>query len=83
MNTSAFFRFISSDAGRLVRIAAGLALIGARLGRVRGIGGWIMSIIGLVPLAAGTLDWCVLGPLSGLPFEGPRLRLAIESEPHA
>ncbi len=83
MNTSAVFRIISSVAGRLARIAAGLALIGAGLGRVRGIGGWILAIIGLVPLAAGTFDWCVLAPLFGLPFEGPRLRLTLESEQRA
>jgi hypothetical protein len=44
---------------------------------VGGVGGWILAIVGLVPLAAGLFDWCVFAPLFGLPFVGPRLRQAL------
>lgn len=70
----AFLEFIGSQAGRVVRVAAGLTLIivGVLLG-----GGWLaLSVIGLLPLAAGVFDLCVLGPLFRLPFFGRRFREA-------
>jgi hypothetical protein len=78
-----FFRFIASPAGRLLRILAGLVLIAIGIWLVQGIGGWILIIIGLVPLAAGAFDRCVFAPLFGLPFVGLRLRRAVEDEQHA
>ncbi|HSR33527.1 MAG TPA: YgaP-like transmembrane domain, partial [Anaerolineae bacterium] len=57
---------------------AGLALILIGLLVLKGIGGWILAIVGLVPLAAGLFDRCVFAPLFGLPFVGPRLREALQ-----
>ena len=74
----AVFRFLASSAGRLVRAIAGLALIVVGLAVVGGLVGWILAIVGLVPLVAGVFDWCVFAPLFGLPFTGPRLRQALE-----
>ena len=65
-------------AGRLARVVAGIVLIIVGLVLVKGAGGWILAIIGLVPLAAGLLDRCVFAPLLGLPFAGPALRKAVE-----
>jgi len=65
-------------AGRLARVVAGIVLIIVGLVLVKGTGGWILAIIGLVPLAAGLLDRCVFAPLFGLPFGGPALRKAVE-----
>lgn len=73
-----FFKFISSPTGRIVRIVAGLALILVGLLVIKGLGGWILAIVGLVPLAAGLFDRCVFAPLFGLPFVGPRLRQALQ-----
>lgn len=65
-------RFISSPAGRLTRVAAGTSLIAAGLAQGRkGLG---LVTVGLVPLSMGAFDWCLLAPLQGLPFEGPKLR---------
>jgi hypothetical protein len=77
---TAFFRFMASPTGRVVRIVAGLILIAAGIWWIQGIGGWIVAIIGLVPLAAGAFDWCVFAPLFGLPFVGPKLRETIEGK---
>jgi hypothetical protein len=76
---NAFFKFIASPAGRIIRVVAGLALILIGWLAVQGLGGWILAIVGLVPLAAGLFDWCVFAPLFGLPFVGPRLREAVQS----
>lgn len=67
-----FFRFISSPAGRLTRVAVGASLITA--GLVQGEKGRALAALGLVPLTVGALDWCLLAPVMGLPFEGEALR---------
>ena len=50
---NAFFGFIASPAGRVTRIIAGLALILIGLLAIPGIWGWIVAIVGAVPLLAG------------------------------
>jgi hypothetical protein len=71
------FRFLASPAGRVTRIVAGLILIVLGLAVIQGAGGWIVAIIGLVPLGAGLFDRCVFAPLFGLPFVGESLRQAL------
>ena len=72
-----FFRFIAGPVGRLVRVIAGLALIVIGLWLVQGVVGWILAVVGLVPLLAGLFDRCVFAPLFGLPFDGFQLRRAL------
>lgn len=74
-----FASFITSPAGRGLRILAGLALI------VRGLQaqnkkGSAMALLGVVPLAAGALDVCLLGPLMGGKFKGSEMRLALHMQ---
>lgn len=71
---NAFFRFLANTTGRVVRIVAGLLLIAIGLMWVHGTSGWILAIIGLVPLLAGAFDKCVFAPLFRLPFDGSQLR---------
>jgi hypothetical protein len=73
-----FFRFISSTAGRVVRVVAGLVLLVLGLLVVQGAWSWVLVLLGLVPLLAGIFDWCVFAPLFSLPFVGERLRRAVE-----
>ncbi len=71
----AVLEFLGSQPGRIVRIAAGLALVAT--GAIRR-GGWlVLAAVGLVPLAAGVFDLCILGPRFGLPVVGPRFRQAM------
>jgi hypothetical protein len=65
-----FVNFMSSSAGRAARIGAGVALIVIGLAVVGGAGGVIIAIIGLVPLAAGVFNFCLLGPLFGVGLRG-------------
>ncbi len=68
-----FLRFMTSPAGRGVRIAAGVAL--AKVGFARpNKPNWLLVSAGLIPLSAGLFDWCLLGPLAGKPFEGEAVR---------
>jgi hypothetical protein len=73
------FRFLASPAGRITRIVAGLALILVGPLVVQGTIGWILAVVGLVPLFAGLFDRCVFAPLFGLPFVGPKLRDALQA----
>jgi hypothetical protein len=71
---NAFFHFLANSTGRIVRIVAGLLLIAVGFFWVQGTWGWILTIVGLVPLLAGGFDKCVFAPLFGLPFDGTQLR---------
>ena len=75
---NAFFRFMANTTGRVVRIVAGLLLIAIGLLWVHGAVGWILAIVGLVPLLAGAFDKCVFAPLFRLPFDGPQLRQKVK-----
>jgi hypothetical protein len=69
-----FVKFMASPAGRITRIVAGIVLIALGLLVMHGVGGIIIAIVGLVPLVAGLLDFCVFAPLFGAPMSGPKIR---------
>jgi hypothetical protein len=54
-------------------IVLGLSVIG-------GVGGVIVAVIGLLPLAAGVFDFCLFAPLAGLPFNGAALRATLQKK---
>jgi len=64
-------RFMSSTAGRLIRIIAGVALIA--IGASMGGAGWILAAVGVVPIAVGVFNVCLIAPLLGAPFSGAKL----------
>lgn len=66
-------KFMASTAGRLARIIAGIVLIAAGF-MVGGTAGWVIGIVGLVPIAAGAADVCLIAPLFGAPFKGAEVR---------
>ena len=69
-----FARFINSTAGRIIRIVVGTVLViwgCVHLGESNAV---IFIIAGLVPLAAGTLDICLISPLVGGPIAGGKVR---------
>ncbi len=76
-----FALFMSSAAGRILRIVVGLAMIwlGLKAGTT---GGYVLAILGLVPLALGIINGCILASLLGVPFKGSELRkIATEQTP--
>lgn len=64
---------IGSQPGRVLRVVAGSALIGWGLNRGDGRGRAVAAA-GVVPLAAGAADVCLLGPLVGGPLRGRDFR---------
>ena len=77
---NALFSFLASVAGRVVRVVAGLALILVGLLVVQGTWGWVLAVVGLVPLLAGLFDYCVFAPLASLPFAGKALRQRLDQD---
>lgn len=71
-----FISFMASTTGRIVRIAAGLALIAWGVLGLGGTTGTIVAVIGALPLLAGLFDFCVFAPLFGAPLSGPKIRAA-------
>ncbi len=71
-----FVTFMSSTAGRIARIAAGLALIAWGLLGLGGTVGLVVAIVGLVPLLAGAFDGCLFAPLLSCPLSGAKVRAA-------
>ena len=71
-----FVKFMASAAGRVIRIAAGLALVLWGLMSIGGTTGVVVAVIGLVPLVAGLFDFCIFAPLFGAPLSGPQIRSA-------
>ncbi len=69
-----FAKFMSSTAGRILRVVAGIALILLGLMVVQGTAGIILAVVGLVPLIAGLANFCVFAPLFGGPFLGKNVR---------
>lgn len=64
-----FVSFMTSDAGGGLRIIAGAAFIAAGIA-TGGTTEIVIAIIGVVPLAAGTVNVCLFAPLFGADFVG-------------
>ena len=64
---------IGSQPGRVLRVVVGSALIGWGLRRGDGRGR-AAAAAGVVPLAAGAADVCLLGPLVHGPLRGKAFR---------
>ena len=67
-------KFLTSAAGRITRIVAGIALIAWGLFGLQGAAGIVIAVIGAVPFLAGLFDFCVFAPLFGYPFSGQKIR---------
>lgn len=74
-----FVSFIASPAGRWLRIAAGLGMIGYGISRNSKTGS-IVASVGLIPIVAGVADICGLGPVLGGPFQGQKLRQKLHEQ---
>lgn len=66
--------FLASTPGRLARIVVGLAMVIGGPAIVGGAGGYVIAVVGLLPLLAGSFDICIVAPLAGLPASGRAIR---------
>lgn len=71
---SGFARFVNSPAGRIARVIVGITLFGWGFTQRGGGSGMVFMVVGLIPLGAGILDWCLISALLGGPISGARVR---------
>ncbi len=67
-------KFMTSSAGRALRVVLGLVIIGLGLFVLQGTVGTVMSIVGLIPLSGGLFDFCLIGLALGYPLKGAEAR---------
>lgn len=67
---SAFARFVNTPAGRIARMVVGLGLIGWGYTMRGDASGVVLMVVGLVPLAAGVFNLCLVSALLGGPLRG-------------
>ena len=71
---SGLSQFVNSPAGRVSRLVVGTGLIAWGY-TLRGSGtGLALMVVGLVPLATGAFDLCLISALLGGPISGARIR---------
>jgi len=71
---SGFAKFINSPAGRIARVVVGIGLIVWGYTQLNTGTGIVLIVIGLVPLAAGAFDLCLISALLGGPISGEKVR---------
>ena len=70
---SGFARFVNSPAGRIARVLAGIGLMAWGYTRPEATTRIVYMAVGLIPLAAGVFDWCLISALLGGPISGARI----------
>ncbi len=68
-----FSKFMSSAFGRTLRVIAGVTLIIVGL-IMKSTGGYILAVVGVIPLAAGLFDFCLIAKILKMPFSGKQIR---------
>ena len=66
----AFAAFMATPLGRALRVVLGGVLIYVGLNVIQGTVGTVIALFGIVPIATGLLNICILGPLLGAPMRG-------------
>jgi len=66
----AFAEFMATPLGRVLRVVFGGLLIYVGLNVVHGVAGTVVALLGIVPIATGLLNLCILAPLLGAPLRG-------------
>jgi uncharacterized membrane protein len=69
-STSPFAEWMATPLGRGLRVVFGAALILVGLRVVQGVAGTVIALAGILPIATGILNICLLGPLLGAPLKG-------------
>ncbi len=64
-----FARFMATPTGRGIRVVAGLVMIVAGL-IIGSAGGYVLAVVGVVPLLAGAFNVCMIAPVLKAPFSG-------------
>lgn len=72
-----FVVFMRSIAGRLLRIVAGAIIIYLALTQMEAPWSYIVAVVGVVPILAGLMNFCLFGPLFGVDLWGRPKNVAV------
>lgn len=67
-------KFMTGISGRITRIVLGLFLVAWGIYFSGDTPNWILIIIGLIPLSAGTFNFCLIAPLFGYSINGNKAK---------
>lgn len=67
-----FIGFLQSNDGRVVRLMLGIVMIVFGAVAIEPPVSYVVMFVGLVPLAAGLMGICLVGPLFGYTLTGDR-----------
>jgi hypothetical protein len=73
-----FIRKLASKNGRYARIIAGVILIVIGFVWPTDSLGWMLIVIGAIPILAAALDVVLIAPLFGLPLKGKDIRKELD-----
>ena len=76
----AFVTFMTGNTGRMLRIVAGIVLMTVGVLVIKDTLGTVLSVVALIPIAGGLLDFCVVGAVLGYPFRGAAAREQLARE---
>ncbi|MBK9748953.1 MAG: DUF2892 domain-containing protein [Chloroflexi bacterium] len=76
----AFVTFMTGNTGRMLRIIAGIILMTVGVLVVKDTLGTVLSVVALIPIAGGLLDFCIVGAVLGYPFRGAAAREQLARE---
>lgn len=67
-----FARFMATPGGRLIRIILGIVIIWIGVVSAKPLG-FVLEVVGLIPIVAGVLNLCLIAPFIGAPLKGSDL----------
>lgn len=67
-------KFMTSPAGRGLRIVVGIVVMSLGLLVIGGTVGTITALVGIVPIAGGVLDFCIISAVLGYGLSGAGAR---------
>jgi DUF2892 family protein len=65
-----FVEWMATPLGRGLRVVFGGVLIYVGLNVVQGVAGTVVALLGIVPIATGLLNLCLIAPLLGASMKG-------------
>jgi hypothetical protein len=72
----AFVKYMATMNGRIIRIVVGVVLLLLGFFGTGNIDvlGYILMVLGVVFVAVGAFDVCLIAPLIGMPIQGKKIR---------
>ena len=67
-----FARFMATPTGRILRVILGVVIIWIGVMATKPFG-YVLELVGLIPIAAAALNWCLIGPMIGAPLKASDL----------